>query len=736
MARSYPRYHTPVPPKPPKARITELRDLLDRANIAYYTDAAPTMSDAQFDRLLAELADLEAQNPDLADPNSPTKRVGGEPIKGFKTNPHAKPMLSIDNTYNEQDLTEWAARLLKTLGADASSSLFADNGPKLIADPKIDGVAVSIRYESGKLTCALTRGDGTNGDDITHNVRTIRAIPLILSNSPPEILEVRGEIFLPIPEFERINTEREEAGQDLFMNPRNAAAGSLKQLDPKVTASRRLGFVAHGRGEISDHSFATSHSKFLKAISKLGIPINPHSNAHDSIDGVIKDIRKFADARHKLDMATDGMVVRINDYALQDQLGTTSKSPRWAIAYKYPAERKTTKLIRVDHQVGKTGKITPRAVMEPVILAGTTVQHATLHNYGRVRDMATETEGKNTHLCIGDTIQVEKAGEIIPYVPGVVLAKRPKGASKVKAPDQCPVCKGPVETEPPESHASPALETIRRCVNPECPAQIREKLIWFAGRKQMDIDGLGEKTIDLIREDPDIPLETFADIFHLHQYREQLINLDRMGERSADKLIEGIQAAKSRGLSRVLAGMGIHHLGDSTAKALARLFPDIHALLEADEPQLRPKTLSKDQAEALGLPQDPKDRTSTNLGNDTAPVVYEYLHSTAARETLNDFEKQGVDLTSREYKAPGQAVTSNPVFSGKKIVITGTLENHDRTTLTNLLESLGAKVSGSVSKNTDLVIAGEKAGSKYTKAQSLNIEIWNESQLIKNLPTP
>jgi DNA ligase (NAD+) len=738
--------------KSPQDRVLELRELLDRANRAYYVDARPIMSDAEFDRLLAELAALEREHPDLADADSPTHRIGGEPIEGFSPVRHSVPMLSIDNTYNEAELREWYKRVLSGLGVGgnagrrpAGGSLFAPSEsdadlPALACDPKIDGVAMSLRYENGALVSAATRGDGRVGDDVTHNVRTIRAIPTQLRAARgrkariPEVLEVRGEVFIPLKEFERINDERQQQGLELFMNPRNACAGTLKQLDPRIVARRRLGFFAHGRGLVSDDDFASGHTAFLENIRILGIPINPASRLCGTIEEVLEVIGSYAQERLTIDYATDGMVVRVDSFEQQEQLGFTSKSPRWVIAFKYPAERKTTVLLRVDHQVGKTGRITPRASMEPVLLAGTTVRHATLHNYGRVRDAATEDPGVRTDIRIGDTVVVEKAGEIIPQVVSVVLARRPEDAAKIEAPAHCPECGGPVELEPPDAHENPALETGRRCVNPECPAQVHEKLVWFAGRNQMDIDGLGEKTIDQIRRESTIPLQTFADIFRLPRHRDELLKLERMGEKKVDNLLEGIEAAKKRGLARVLSGMGIRHIGTSTARAIARIFPDLEALLAAPEPLLRPKTLTPDEAAGYGLPADPKDRISTELGKETAPIFHEYLHSDVARKTFDELREAGVDLTSHEYKPPNAtAAPPGGPFAGRTIVLTGALDSFERKELGELLESMGAKVTGSVSSKTTLVIAGREAGSKLDKAQELGIEVWDEAMLLRAL---
>lgn len=739
--------------------------MLERANRAYYTEAEPIMSDREFDELLSELAGLERQHPELDDPNSPTRRVGGEPIEGFETREHAVPMLSIDNTYSREDIEAWwrsvwlelddRSTRLRSLRASieanrglpdataADLSLAGMSKSKrlerirellrereaegeragfpgvFVGDPKIDGVAISLRYENGSLRHALTRGDGRRGDDVSHAVRTIRAIPLTIKQAPA-VLEVRGEVFIPEAEFERINEEREADGEDPFMNPRNACAGTLKNQDPKVAASRNLGFRAHGRGEVSDEAFAGSFTEFIERITKLGLPTPDMTWACTTVDEVMAAIDALAAHRATLPYAIDGLVVRVDRFDQQERLGTTSKSPRWLIAYKYPAERKTTTLTSVDYQVGKTGKITPRAVMEPVLIAGTVVRHATLHNFGLVRQK---------DIRLGDTVEVEKAGEIIPYVVGPVIGKRPKSATPIVPPETCPACSGPVEIEPHGAEDRPEDETARRCVNPECPAQLREKLIWFAGRRQMDIDGLGESTIDQILAS-DIPLRSFADIYRLAEHRSALLQLERMGEKKLENLLSGIEASKSRGLARVLAGLGIRHVGDATARSLAALAPDLGALLELDESMLRPKTLSKAEARERGLPEDPKERPETGLGRDTAPTVHAFLHSPAGRAIFEGLRAEGVDLTSREHRA--EEADGSPV-AGKTVVLTGTLESMDRSEAKDRLVALGAKVTGSVSGNTDIVIAGPGAGSKLKKAEELGIEVWDEARLLRLL---
>jgi DNA ligase (NAD+) len=708
-----------------KSRVIELRTLLNRANRAYYVDAKPIMSDPEFDKLLAELAGLEKKHPELDDPDSPTHRVGGEPIDGFTQVKHATPMLSIDNSYDEADVREWYERVMTSLrGKTGLFEARSEEPVRFVCDPKIDGLAMSLRYERGRLVTAATRGDGTTGDDVLPNIRAVRSVPLLLEPDgnvkAPEVLEVRGEVYMPLAEFARINKEREAEGEELFMNPRNSTAGTLKQLDPSIVASRRLAFSAYGRGQVSE-GFALSHSQFLERIKALGVPVSRDSWHCESVDDILKAIHEFGAKRAKLDFQTDGMVVRVDSFAQQAKLGVTSKSPRWVIAFKYPAERKMTRLVKVEHQVGKTGKITPRAFLEPVVIAGTTVQHATLHNYGQIR---------KKDIRIGDTVEIEKAGEIIPYVVGVVQEKRPAGARKIVPPDKCPECGGPVESEPPG--ASEEDETGRWCDNPECPAQVREKLIWFAGRRQMDIEGLGEKTVDQIRSESKVPLNTFGDVFRLHKHRDELLALDRMGEKKVDNLLAGVEDAKGRGMARVLAGMGIRYVGDTTAKMLARRYKDLDALLAAPLRDLMPNAkLSSEEARKLGVDAEGPGGQETGLGKDTAPAVYAYLHSDVARHTFKDLASLGVDLTSKDFTA-AVAAAKGPLV-GKTMVITGSLESYEREALKAVLESLGAKVSGSVSSRTSVVVVGAEAGSKLDKARDLGIETWDEQRLLKEL---
>ncbi len=676
-------------------RVEELRTIIRKADRAYYVDAAPTMSDREYDELLKELEQLEEEHPELADPNSPTQRVAGEPIKGFKTVKHTVRMQSIDNTYSIEDLRAWHGRVLKGLELEEQADSLYAKAPAVeyVCDPKIDGVAISLRYEDGDLVSAVTRGDGEKGDDVTAQVRAIRAIPLQLAahgkTKLPAVLEVRGEIFMPNAEFERINKEKEAAGEAPFANARNSTAGTLKNLDPKVTAQRRLNFVAHGRGAITGLENVESYSAFLDRIKSFGVPVSPHVKVCDTIEAVEGVIETFRDGRGKLGYGVDGMVIRVNRFDQQEQLGSTSKAPRWCIAFKYPAEQGTTVLEKVEWMVGKGGTLTPRATMKPIFIAGTTVSHATLHNIEEIR---------RKDIRVGDTVVVEKAGEIIPQVVSVVESKRPRGSKPIEPPKKCPACGGTVEQEGPKVF----------CVNPECPEQFREKLKWFVGRDQMDIEGMGEKLVDQLVDAGLV--EHFADVFALVNKREELLALERMGEKSADNLIEGLKEAKGRGLARVLAGLGIRHIGVSTAKTLAKHFANADALLEASTEDL------------VALP---------DFGEITATTLHDYLHSRQGRDAFARLKKVGVDLSSPMYRQG--AATSDSLVAGKTVVLTGTLESFTRPELTEKLEALGAKVSGSVSKKTDLVIAGESAGSKLDKARELGIEVWDEKRLIAAL---
>ncbi len=696
-------------------RIQALRREIDHHNRLYYVEARPEISDARFDELLKELQELEARFPELVSPDSPTQRVGGQPIEGFRTLPHAQRMMSIDNTYDEADLRQWAQRVRKGLeesGAleGAADSLFADPpaaGPAIgfYCDPKIDGVAVSLRYENGSLVQALTRGDGVKGDDITVNIRTLPSVPLKLQKPTGKfasapwaplaergVLEVRGEVYMPFESFRRINAERDEAGEPLFANPRNSTAGSLKMLDPRVVARRGLAFSAHGRGvvEIGGQTdpFST-HDEFTHALKALGVPVSPQGRRVQGIDEAWAYIVEFDSRRRDQPHPVDGVVIRVDDLRHQALLGATSKSPRWCIAYKYAPDQGRTRLREVDWQVGKTGKLTPRATMDPVELAGTTVSHATLHNYDEIQ---------RKDIRIGDLVVVEKAGEIIPQVVEVVLTERPPDAAPIAPPDHCPSCGGPIVRE--------AEEVAHRCINPECPAQFREKLLWFAARGQMDIEGMGEKLVDQLLAAGLV--HRFADLYHLTA--EKLEGLERMGKKSAANVIQGVEESRGRGLARVLASLGIRHIGAATSRTLAGHFPDLASLMAADIDRL------------IELP---------DVGPIVGQSLHGFLHSETGAATLRDLEQAGVRMNSLEYI--DRAAAPVTAFTGKTVVLTGTLEGFVRDELSDLLRRLGAKVTGSVSKKTDFVIAGVEAGSKLDKARELGVEIWDEPTLAARL---
>ncbi|MSR28254.1 MAG: NAD-dependent DNA ligase LigA [Phycisphaerales bacterium] len=679
--------------------VARLRELLDRANTAYYCDAEPLMADGEYDLLLAALGALESAHPELGDPTSPTRRVGGAPLDSFEQVRHMRPMQSIDNTYDIAGLRSWFVRCQKALGG----------APLLAADPKIDGVAVSLRYEAGRLVAAVTRGDGTSGDLVTENVRAMRSVPLRLSRGAtiakaPDLLEVRGEIYMSNSQFERINSEREARGQPLFANARNSAAGTLKSLDPAVVAARGLAFLAHGRGACDGGPAMSGHIEFLRQLKAWGIPVNPDTVECNTIDHAVATVDAFAARRASLGFGVDGMVVRVNDFAQQESLGTTEKSPRWIVAFKYPAERRITRLLEVQWQVGKGGTMTPRATMEPVVVAGSTVSHATLHNIEEIR---------RKDIRVGDIVEVEKAGEVIPQVIAPVVSRRTGTELPIEPPEACPSCGSALVQDGPKLF----------CTDPGCPAQMRERLKWFVGRDQMAIEGLGERIIDQL---VDAGLVShYADLFALDREslaaltsesvdRKGTVTLRRLGEKTADAIIGSANEAKSRGLSRVLASLSLRHMGVAAAKTIARAYPDIASVERATSEEL----------EAL-----------PDIGAITAASFVHDFASPALRETVRRLRAAGVDFESREFaSARGSgARAASSVFRGRVIVLTGTLQSIERRTLTAILEREGAHVSGSVSAKTQLVIAGSAAGSKRDKAEALGIEIWDEAALLAAL---
>lgn len=661
----------------PVKRIEELRREIRRHDRAYYGRAEPILSDAAYDRLLAELRELETAHPELITPDSPTQRVGGAPIAGFEHVDHTVPMLSVDNTYDAGQLRDFDARVRKGLG---------DQQYRYCVDPKIDGVALALRYEGGRLVLAVTRGDGTTGDDVTLNARTIKSIPLRLTGDDvPEVLEVRGEVCWPLAAFEDYNRRRAEAGQPSLANPRNATAGTLKQLDPRRVADRGLQFIAHGFGVI-DPLRATHQEELFSAFRRWGVPVSPYLTLYDDVNAIVAELPDWQQRRLEFPYETDGLVIKIDDFAQRETLGTTSRYPRWCIAYKFNAERAESKLIRVDYQVGKTGTITPRAVMEPMQLSGTVVQHATLHNFDQVERL---------DLRLGDTVIVEKAGEIIPQVIAVVGEKRPSDARRITPPVKCPECDGDVERDEGGVYL--------RCINPTCAAQLKERLIHFCGRNQMDIENAGRVLIETLVDAGF--LTDFADIYALHERRAELIGLDRLGEKSVDNLLEGIDASKQRPLSRLLAALNIRHVGASTAEALANHFGSMSELSRASEESLV---------------------EVADVGPEVAASVVHFFASTAGRRVVERLQRAGLQMTQ-----PKSDTVVGGALEGKTVVVTGTLESMGRRAAQDLVKSLGGKVTNTVSAKTDLVIVGESPGSKADKAAKLGIETIDEAAFLK-----
>jgi len=660
-----------------QTRIDKLRAEIRNHDHAYYVLAKPVISDRAYDKLLVELRELEEAHPELVTPDSPTQRVGGEPIAGFEHVTHAVPMLSVDNTYDPQQLRDFDARVKKGLG---------DAKYDYLVDPKIDGVAVSLRYEGGVLVLAATRGDGKTGDDITHNARTVKSIPLRLTGKDvPGVLEVRGEICWPTADFDAFNAAREKAGEPTFANPRNATAGTLKQLDPRNVAGRGLQFVAHGFGVIEPLKAKSNHELF-DAFAAWGVPVSPYRKVYHDVEALVDDLPEWQARRHEVPYETDGLVVKVDAFAQRDKLGATSKYPRWCIAYKFEAEQAQSKLIRVDYQVGKLGTITPRAVMEPMQLSGTTVRHASLHNFDQVDRL---------DVRLGDTVIVEKAGEIIPQVVGVVVEKRPPGARKIKRPTKCPVCDGEVEQDEGGVYL--------RCINPGCMAQLKERLIHFCARSQMDIEGAGQVLVETLVDQGF--LHDYADLYALEARREDLIDLERMGAKSADNLLAGIEASKKKPLARLLSALNIRHVGASTAEALADHFGSMQKLREASE-------------EALTEVPD--------VGPEVARSVAHFFASKEGAKTVDRLADAGVNMSQ-----PRRRTIAGGALEGKTVVITGTLESMGRKEAQDLVKQLGGKATGSVSAKTDLVVAGESPGSKLDKANKLGVKVIDEAAFLK-----
>ena len=656
-----------------KKSIEQLRARIRRHDYLYYVLSEHEISDSQYDKLFEQLKAFELANPQLITADSPTQRVSGQPLGGFKTVRHNITMLSIDNTYNKDELQQFDQRVAKGLG---------HRDYDYVVELKIDGLAISIRYEKGVLVTAATRGDGSVGDDVSTNVRTIKAVPLKLlgDGGVPEVLEVRGEVYMPTAAFSELNRLRADAGEQLFANPRNAAAGSLKLLDARITATRKLSFFAYSTGQVSQ-PLADNHYQSLQRFKKLGLPVNPNIKKARDIDQVIDICMSWDKKRAGLDYQIDGMVIKVNQFDLQRMLGATGRAPRWCISYKFAAEQARTVVESIDVQVGKSGILTPVANLKPVLLAGTTVKRASLHNF---------EEMSRLDVRCGDTVLVEKAGEIIPQVIEVVKTDK-KRSKPFEIPTKCPNCGGPVEKDPDGVYI--------RCVNTGCLGKLKERLRYFAGRDQMDIENLGTSLIDQLVETGLV--RNFADLYRLR--KDQLAGLERMADKSAANVIEGIEQSKTRPLWRLVAALGIRHIGGQSARMLAEHFGSLEALMSADMQSLE---------------------TIDEIGPRMAESIYEYFRNEQNKAVISQLLAGGVEPQKPKARPKG-------TLAGKTIVVTGTLKNFTRQQAEEAIRQAGAKAASSVSKNTDFVLAGEIGGSKLQKAQKLNVKIINEQEFVQ-----
>ncbi len=662
----------------PAERIAELAEEIRQHDRRYYVEANPTISDKEYDELYAELVRLERDHPELRSPDSPTRRVGGEPLEGFESVAHRVPMLSIDNTYSEEEIREFDARVRRALRG------YEDDVP-YHTDLKVDGVALSLWYEGGRLVRGLTRGDGTRGDDITANVRTIRGIPLVLDASrraAPAFLEVRGEAYLPLQEFARINRELLAAGREPFANPRNACAGTLKNLDPKIAAGRRLAYVAHSIGE-TEGLDAPSQTEAMRFFAGFGIPVSKHQRSCRNVGEVVDRCLDLQALRPEVDFAIDGVVIKVDPLELQRRLGMRSRSPRWAIAYKFPAEQQTTRIRHVEFQVGKTGTITPVAILEPVQLSGTTVEHATLHNFEEIA---------RKDIRVGDFVFVQKAGEIIPQVLKVAVERRTGDEQPIPVPTGCPVCGSAVQRDEGGVYI--------RCSNRACEARLESLVRMFSHRGAMDVEGMGEKVVSQL-----VDRGLVRDVGDLYSLTvEDVRGLERMGEKSARNLVAAIAASRGRGLRALLIGLGIRHVGSKIADLLADEYGSIDRLAEATVERLQ---------------------SIEGIGPRIADSVYLWFRDPEHREIVEKIRRAGVVLTE-----PKRARPAGGPLAGKRVVVTGKIGELSREDVEEKVAALGGKATGTVSAKTDLVVHGEKPGTKLEKAQALGIETMTAEEFL------
>ena len=658
--------------KEAKEKIEQLVEQLNRYAYEYYVLDAPTVPDAVYDQKFQQLLELEERFPDLVLDHSPTQRVGDEPLDAFEKVEHTVPMLSLGNAFDETELRDFDRRVRTGLHEDVA----------YICELKIDGLAVSLTYENGKFVRGATRGDGRIGEDITSNLRTIRSVPLTIREKSK--LEVRGEAFMPKTSFVKLNEKREKAGESLFANPRNAAAGSLRQLDPKIAAERNLDLFLFGYGEWEVEKEIHTHSERLQFLQELGFKINPEWKKCSSIDEVIEYVNYWTENRSQLPYEIDGIVIKVDDLRQQEQLGYTARSPRWAIAYKFPAQEAVTTINDIELSVGRTGVVTPTAILTPVFIDGSTVSRATLHNADQIREL---------DIRLGDTVIIKKAGDIIPQVVRVIKEERSGDEVPYEMPEDCPAC----GTELVHLDDEVAL----RCMNPDCPAQLKEGIIHFVSRDAMNIDGLGEKVIEQLFQEKLV--NSIDDLYRLT--REQLLPLERMGEKSVSNLLNAIEASKENSLERLIFGLGIRHIGAKAADILAREFETMERLQRATFDEL----IAIDE-----------------IGEKMAQAVVHYFSQEKVVELIQKLKDLGINMT---YKGRTEVDVDEEAneFLNKTFVLTGKLENFTRKEAKDLIEAYGGKVTSSVSKNTDVVIAGEAAGSKYDRATKLGITIWDEA---------
>lgn len=681
----------------PADRVRDLRQTIRRHEERYYVLDDPEIADAEFDALMAELVALERVHPELVTPDSPTQRVGGRIAEGFAAVRHAEPMLSLDNAYSEADLCAFDDRVRRGLGLEEGAPPVA-----YVAELKVDGLSVALRYEQGLLTRGATRGDGDTGEDVTPNVRTIRAIPLRLSGVAAAVVEVRGEVYLPRTSFERMNRERLDEGEPPLANPRNAAAGTMRTLDPALVSRRGLGTWVYQLVVVEpDPSLPApaSHESLLQVLSGWGLPVEPHSRRCEGIAEILRFCADWQEARRGLDFETDGVVVKVDSLASREQLGATSKFPRWAIAFKFPAEQRTTRLVTIDVEVGRTGAVTPFAVLEPVVIAGSTVSFATLHN---AEDIARKD------LREGDWVVVEKAGDVIPRVVGPVLSRRPDGSTPWTMPAVCPRCQSRLNKGEDE--------VVWRCENASCPARIRRGLEHFASRAAMNIEGMGESLVDqlvtkgLVRDYADIyglEAATLAALESTTQKADGTAILRKFGRKSADKLVAQIDRSRTNELWRLIFGLGIRHIGERAAEVLARAFGSVEALASATVEQLE---------------------STPEIGPVLAASVHGWFAEPGNQALMERLRRAGVNcaVPAGELRAGG---APGPL-AGRTYVLTGTLAGMSRDEASAAIERLGGRVAGSVSRKTTAVIAGAEAGSKLEKARTLGVPVLDEAGLM------